>query len=446
MKMPKLYIRLIAFVLMLGLVPVAAEQSTDDSARKSKVMLLLLDGMRSDLYGEALPGLKSMELNGVRAEWLTPAYITLSMPCMYTIVTGLYPESHGITFNKYYNLSTGYKSKTFYETLNITDWFNAPGVEPIWVTAIKQGLKAGTVQYPGGNVAIQGIRPTKNSPGVPWQQLGQYPLKGLIDIGLDWLKNDDMDLVLVYSGQPDSTLHGLGIGSEAAKAKIHEVDEAVEYLFEKSRAMGLGNTLDVIVTSDHGHVNIDKRRYVELYNYINASDIQMGLLDYGNTFQIEPVEGKLDTLYDALVDAHPQLNVYKKEDFPVRFHYANSDRIMKLLGYVDSNWYLFSRKTESSFFLAADHGYDNQNPEMRSILYAQGPSFKKGFRGEHLESVNIYPLICDLLGLDPAPNNGSLQNYKAFLDDGSSSASTVRSLGVATLVSMYTMMIALIYN
>ncbi|XP_022089770.1 uncharacterized protein LOC110978795, partial [Acanthaster planci] len=430
------YFSVMALVLVLGF-PAGAKHTSDSSSR-SKVLLLLLDGMRSDLYGEPLPGLKSMEMNGVRAEWLTPAYITLSMPCMYTIVTGLYPESHGITFNKYYNLSTGYKAKTFYETLNITDWFNSPGVEPIWVTAIKHGLKAGTVQYPGGNVAIQGIRPTKNSPGVPWQQLGQYPLKGLIDIGLDWLKNDDMDLVLVYSGQPDSALHGEGIGSATATAKMHEVDKDVKYLFEKSREMGLEDTLDVIVTSDHGHVNIDPRRYVELYDYINASDIQMGLLDYGNTFQIEPVEGKLDTLYNALVNAHPQLNVYKKLDFPTRFHYASSDRIMKLLGHVDSNWYLFSRKTESSFFLAADHGYDNQNPEMRSIFYAQGPSFKKGFRSEHFESVNIYPMICDLLGLEPAPNNGSRENYKDLFDDGSGSASTFRSLGVAMLTSVFT--------
>ena len=209
---------------------------------------------------------------------------------------GLYPESHGITFNKYYNLTTGYKAKTFYDTLNVTDWFNSPGVEPVWVTAIKQGLKAGTVQYPGGNVAIQGVIPTKNSPGVPWQQLGDYPLQGLIDIGFDWLQNDDFDLVIVYSGQPDSTLHGLGIGHEASINAIKEADKAVEYLFKKRKELGLDDSLDVIVTSDHGHVNIDTRRYVELYDYIDPNDIQMGLLDYGNTFQIEPVEGKLDAV------------------------------------------------------------------------------------------------------------------------------------------------------
>ena len=208
----------------------------------------------------------------------------------------MYPESHGITFNKYYNLTTGYKAKTFYETLNYTDWFNTPGVEPIWVTAIKQGLKAGTVQYPGGNVAIQGISPTKNSPGVPWQQLGDYPLTGLIDMGFDWLKNDDFDLVIVYSGQPDSALHGSGIGHQDSIDAIKAADDAVTYLFEKRKELGLDDTLDVIVTSDHGHVNTDRQRYLELFDYIDEADIKMGLLDYGNTFQIEPMEGKLDTV------------------------------------------------------------------------------------------------------------------------------------------------------
>ena len=45
-------------------------------------------------------------------------------------------------------------------------------------------------------------------------------------------------------------------------------------------------------------------------------------------------------LYDTLVEAHPSLHVFKKEDFPERFHYANHPRILPLLGYVDANWNL----------------------------------------------------------------------------------------------------------
>ncbi len=88
MAMKKTVFLLVGAVMVLGLVAAEPAQNTKDSNSKRKVMLLLLDGMRSDLFGEELPGLRSMETNGVKADWLEPAYITLSMPCMYTIVTG----------------------------------------------------------------------------------------------------------------------------------------------------------------------------------------------------------------------------------------------------------------------------------------------------------------------------------------------------------------------
>ena len=52
-----------------------------------------------------------------------------------------------------------------------------------------------------------------------------------------------------------------------------------------------------------------------------------------------------------------------------------------------------------------NHGYSNQFPDMHS----QGPAFEEGFVSEPFENVNIYSLMCHLLGIEPTPNNGSLQ-------------------------------------
>ena len=54
---------------------------------------------------------------------------------------------------------------------------------------------------------------------------------------------------------------------------------------------------------------------------------------------------------------------------------------------------------------AGNHGYSNQFPDMHS----QGPAFEEGFVSEPFENVNIYSLMCHLLGIKPTPNNGSLQ-------------------------------------
>ena len=48
-----------------------------------------------------------------------------------------------------------------------------------------------------------------------------------------------------------------------------------------------------------------------------------------------PKEGMMEKVYSVLKDAHPRLHVYKKEDFPKSFHYANHPRITPLLMYSD---------------------------------------------------------------------------------------------------------------
>ena len=79
----------------------------------------------------------------------------------------MYPESHGAIHNLFFDPVTKNRTYRFEEALNITEWFDT-GAEPIWVTAIQQGLHAGTILYPGGNVPIKGVRPDRNVPSNPW--------------------------------------------------------------------------------------------------------------------------------------------------------------------------------------------------------------------------------------------------------------------------------------
>jgi len=45
---------------------------------------------------------------------------------------------------------------------------------------------------------------------------------------------------------------------------------------------------------------------------------------------------------------------------------------------------------------------------MQAIFMANGPAFKKGLELNSSVNLDVYPLICHLLGLSPAPNNGTL--------------------------------------
>lgn len=53
-----------------------------------KVFLVILDGLRWDLYGEPMSAMETMAQNGVHAEWLDPIFPTMSTPSMYSIASG----------------------------------------------------------------------------------------------------------------------------------------------------------------------------------------------------------------------------------------------------------------------------------------------------------------------------------------------------------------------
>lgn len=67
-------------------------------------------------------------------------------------------------------------------------------------------------------------------------------------------------------------------------------------------------------------------------------------------------EGKLDEVYESLVNAHPNMTVYKKEEIPSRLHYKHNSRIQPVLAVADIGWEIVKNKTDpflckySSFF------------------------------------------------------------------------------------------------
>lgn len=65
-----------------------------------------------------------------------------------------------------------------------------------------------------------------------------------------------------------------------------------------------------------------------------------------------------------------------------------------------------------------------------------GPAFKKNFTIETFNSVDIYPLMCHILGVEPAPNNGSMDKVKTLLrmEEGSKEDSfTITSISCKTI-------------
>lgn len=78
-------------------------------------------------------------------------------------------------------------------------------------------------------------------------------------------------------------------------------------------------------------------------------------------------------------------------------------------------------------FNKGEHGFDNEDMNMKTIFRAVGPAFKQGLVVEPFESVNVYPLLCQLLGITPEPHDGSLAIMEPMLRE-SAGTGTGRTL------------------
>ena len=84
------------------------------------------------------------------------------------------------------------------------------------------------------------------------------------------------------------------------------------------------------------------------------------------------------------------------------------------------------------------HGYDNHLQSMKPIFFARGPNIKTNYSASPFNSVDIYSLVAELLGVTPGPHNGTLDNTKDFIiyDTVYSGASVAKGVYVLYLFAL----------
>uniref|UniRef100_V9KH31 Ectonucleotide pyrophosphatase/phosphodiesterase family member 7-like protein n=1 Tax=Callorhinchus milii TaxID=7868 RepID=V9KH31_CALMI len=390
-----------------------------------KLLLISFDGFRWDYDQDVdTPHLDKLITKGVKAKYINPPFVTMTSPSHFTMITGRWIEEHGVVHNMLYNSKTLIKLPHKI-TLQKSAWWDN-GVLPLWITAQNQGKKVASFHYPGGNVTYNGqtvYRSLGESLTHPDANETEWRLN--IDIVLDWFEKEDFDFVTLYYGEPDGVGHQVGPETEERRAIVRQIDRTIGYLVESIERHHLTDSLNVILTSDHGMTTIKKApdyEEIKLSNFLNFTNIKLEILDYGGFGIIFPREGKEEEIYQSLKGAHPHLKVYKKAELPERFHYSKNERIMPILVYGDLGYNINGRII--LYVNKGDHGFDNEEMDMKMFFRAFGPDFKSNYLSEPFDSINIYPLMCKLLGVRPEPNNGSLPITEDMLVNSNKKVST----------------------
>lgn len=377
------------------------------------VVLISIDGFRWDYPDKAeTPNLDFLINSGVRAKSLIPCFPTKTFPNHYSIVTGLYPENHGIVANNMYNPDTKrYFRLSISEALHDPDWW---GGEPIWVTAEKQGIETACYFWPGSETKIKGVLPTYFYP-----YDGSIPNEERMHQILRWLdlpEDQRPSFITTYFSTLDDTGHDSGPDSQEVIDAIQYMDSVIGILLNGLKTRALLDKVNVIIVSDHGMAEISAERVIFLDDYIDLSDVDV--VDWNPVAAINPAEGQQDNIYQKLVTAHPNMLVYRKQEIPDRLHYRDHRCIPQILAIADEGWSITSLETfreKPHYVTGGNHGFDNRLKSMGAIFIARGPAFKSGLVVEPFQNIHIYELLAKLLGVNPAPNDGNLDSIRIVL-------------------------------
>ena len=381
------------------------------------LILVSFDGFRWDYMDRApTPALDRLAAAGVRAQRLVPVFPTKTFPNHYTMVTGLYTEHHGIVSNNVRDpaledrFSLGNRG-----AVQDARWWHG---EPIWRTAQRQGRVAAPFFWPGSEAPIGGPHADH------WQAYdGSVANEERVDQVLALLDLPPAErpaFATIYFSDPDDAGHRFGPDARAeVDAAVERVDAGLGRLIAGLEERDLWGRAHVLVVSDHGMVGTPPDRLIVLDDYVDLE--RANVVDWAPVLAVWPRPEHVDEVYDALAGAHPHLTVYRKQEIPADWHYRDSPRIAPIIGLLDGGWRVTSRaylELRGGRLSRGDHGYHHELEQMGALFVAAGPGLRRGAAVAPLSSVHLYELMCHLLELEPAANDGSLDAVRHLLREG----------------------------
>lgn len=393
-------------------------------------ILISLDGFRADFLNRNItPALSAFISSGVSPQYMLPSFPSVTFPNHFTLVTGLYPESHGIVSNQFWDPE--FEEEFYYTDLSVSmqpKWWAA---EPLWVTAEHQGVRSAIHMWPGSEAHIPDVNPTYLD-----KYNGSEALSRKVDRLLHWLDlpGDDDEaatpdserrpqFIGAYVPNVDADGHKYGPNSTEIRATIADVDSMLTMLVEGLYERNLTEIVNLVIVSDHGMATTSTERLIQLEDMMDTSLIHhidgwplRGL-------RLNNPDRDLANLYTQLsaeAEKARSFEVYTLETMPERYHFSNNPRIAELWIVPKTGWAIVTKedfdvaealRTGKDYAPKGLHGYDHEHPLMRAIFVARGPAFPHApnSRLPVFQNIEVYNIVCDSLGIVPHPNNGTLR-------------------------------------
>lgn len=422
-------------------------------AQDSHVILISIDGLRPEFYKDAswsMVNLRQGMAAGAYADGVTGVFPTVTYPSHTTMVTGVKPIKHGV----YYNTPP--------EPLEVTGkwiWdYKTIKVPTIFSAARDKGLSTASVFWPvslggpatynipeywylpetkGGKRNMTKALSENSSPKGFYEEIQQHATGKLEEIDFDgeYLSIDDNlsrassyiirkykpSFLAVHLVAVDHFEHEEGRDGDKVRAALTSVDRGIKAILEAIDKAGISDKTTVIVTGDHG--------FVDIHSSIAPNTLltQAGLYDPKNTSAWKAyfhASGGSAFLHLKDKNDKPTLEKVKQllANLPVSQQnmFGIKDRAAldavgadpnAALALAPRQGFTISNAATGDFIRAASggtHGFFPDFKEIQTGFVAFGKGIKKGAVIPEMGLQDIAPLIAHLLHIDFPSADGTV--------------------------------------
>lgn len=373
------------------------------------VVLISFDGFRHDyIERPAARVLRALATRGVRARALVPVFPSKTFPNHYSMVTGLHPTRHGIVGNDMYD---PVRDATFgladRAAVRDAEWWQG---EPIWVTVERRGQPTAPFFWPGSEAPIGGRMPTYSL-----RYRGAMSHEVRIDTLLTLLALPPQRrprFLTMYFSDTDDAGHDFGPASVEVDSAIARLDAALGRLLDGLIRLSLGDSVAVVVVSDHGMAPLSPDRVIRVDSLAGAR-----VTGWSPVLGLWPAPDSVATLVTRLRNRHPALSVYRRESTPDGWRYRAGPRVPPVVALAAEGWIIAGPDRPPDWVPhSGDHGYDPALESQWGILVAAGPGIRKASRLPAIGNPHVHQLLAHLLGVRPPPADGSIDSVRDALE------------------------------
>jgi arylsulfatase A-like enzyme len=213
---------------VLGVTP--AQRATGIA---NPVVVISIDGLRPDAIGANTPFLTELMRTGAFALQATTVRPSLTLPSHTSMLTGVEPATHGITWNRDRTATTGpVRIPTIFELARRHGFHTAAFFSK---SKLRHLLQPGALDYGQAPLGLHTL-----------------PATTTVEAAVRYMQFSRPDLIFIHIAEPDVAGHTFGWMNVVYRLAVRRADAAIRRIVAGAdAAYGAGN-YTVIVTADHG--------------------------------------------------------------------------------------------------------------------------------------------------------------------------------------------------